>query len=79
MSEDTFDAIVIGAGENGLVLGNYLGKAGLNVVVANVAWNLVEDFPRRSLPFRVAGTTPVPTITIRCRSLQSMRIWVYPL
>ena len=33
MSEDTFDAIVIGAGENGLVLGNYLGKAGLNVVV----------------------------------------------
>jgi len=33
MSEDTFDAIVIGAGENGLVLGNYLGKAGLSVIV----------------------------------------------
>ena len=33
MSEDTFDVIVIGAGENGLVLGNYLGKAGQKVLV----------------------------------------------
>lgn len=33
MSNDTFDVIVIGAGENGLVLGTYLGKAGLKVLV----------------------------------------------
>ena len=33
MSEQTYDVIVIGAGENGLVLGNYLGKAGLKVLV----------------------------------------------
>jgi phytoene dehydrogenase-like protein len=33
MSEQTFDVIVIGAGENGLILGNYLGKAGLKVLV----------------------------------------------
>ncbi|MDA2934631.1 NAD(P)/FAD-dependent oxidoreductase [Acidobacteria bacterium AH-259-D05] len=33
MSNDTFDVIVIGAGENGLVLGTYLGKAGLEVLV----------------------------------------------
>lgn len=33
MSEQTYDVIVIGAGENGLVLGNYLGLAGLKVLV----------------------------------------------
>ena len=33
MSNDTFDVIVIGAGENGMVLGTYLGKAGLKVLV----------------------------------------------
>ncbi|MCZ6876600.1 MAG: NAD(P)/FAD-dependent oxidoreductase [Acidobacteria bacterium] len=33
MSEDTFDVIIIGAGENGMVVGNYLGRAGLNVLV----------------------------------------------
>lgn len=33
MSDQTYDVIVIGAGENGLVLGNYLGKAGLSVLV----------------------------------------------
>ena len=36
MSNDTFDVIVIGAGENGLVLGTYLGKAGLKVLVYTV-------------------------------------------
>ena len=33
MDNDTFDVIVIGAGENGMVLGTYLGKAGLSVLV----------------------------------------------
>ena len=33
MSEQNYDVIVIGAGENGLILGNYLGKAGLKVLV----------------------------------------------
>src|SRR6185503_3465534 len=33
MSDQMYDVIVIGAGENGLVLGNYLGKAGLSVLV----------------------------------------------
>ena len=33
MDNDTFDVIVIGAGENGMVLGTLLGKAGLRVLI----------------------------------------------
>jgi phytoene dehydrogenase-like protein len=33
MAEKKYDVIVVGAGHNGLILGNYLAKAGLKVLV----------------------------------------------
>src|SRR5687767_10614967 len=33
MASDRYDAIIIGAGHNGLVCGSYLAKAGLKVLV----------------------------------------------
>ena len=33
MERETYDAIVIGAGHNGMALSTYLGKSGWNVLV----------------------------------------------
>ncbi len=30
---ETYDVVIIGGGHNGLILGNYLAKAGLNTIV----------------------------------------------
>ena len=57
MAEKKYDVIVVGAGHNGLILGNYLTKAGLKVLVIERrlevggeesfrAWHRIRSFQR---------------------------------
>jgi phytoene dehydrogenase-like protein len=41
--ERSFDGIIIGAGHHGLVLGSYLAKAGLDILLVDGASNMGAD------------------------------------